>query len=83
MTYTKTFTKNGFNIKAVLSGEGVDRVAEIFDDEVYVGKLYITHAYRNDKFCFWTHKKFQTSEEGLFDAAKTLIRNEYLKSNQS
>ena len=80
MAHAKTFTKNGFNIKAITSGKGVDRVAEIFDNDVYVGRLYITHGFRGDVFKYWTHTRFQTSEEGLFDAARTLIRKKFLEA---
>jgi len=74
MAHTKTYTKRGFNLKAVTSGTGVDRVADIYDNDVYVGRLYVTHGFRGDVFKYWTHKKFRTSEEGLFDAARTLIQ---------
>ena len=79
MHYTKTYTKNGFDLKAVVSGKAEDRVAEIYTNGEYCGKLYCVHGYRADRFVFWADKPFTTSEDGLFDAAKTLS-GKYLRA---
>ena len=82
MAYTKTYTKNGFNLKAVVSGKAEDRVAEIYTDGEYCGKLYVTNDYRCDRFVYWTDVQFNTSSDGLFDAAKTLS-GKYLRNKKS
>jgi len=81
MAYTKTYTKNGFNLKAVVSGKAEDRVADIYTDGEYCGKLYCTHDWGGDRFVFWTDTPLKVSGDGLFDAAKTLS-GKYLRSKK-
>ena len=79
MAYTKTYTKNGFDLKAVVTGKAEDRVADIYTGGEYCGKLYCTHDWGGDRFAFWTDVQFKTSSDGLFDAAKSLS-GKYLRA---
>ncbi len=79
MAYTKTYTKNGFDLKAVITGKDEDRVADIYTSGEYCGKLYCTHDWCGDRFAFWTDVQFKTSGDSLFDAAKTLS-GKYLRN---
>ncbi len=78
MAYTKTYTKNGFDLKAVVTGKAEDRVADIYTGGEYCGKLYCTHDWGGDRFVFWTDVQFKTSSDGLFDAAK-ILSGKYLR----
>lgn len=81
MATTKTYNKNGFDLKAVIHGKSEMRTADIYTSGEYCGKLYCTHNYRGDRFVFWTDTEFQTSDDSLFDAAKTLS-GKYLREKR-
>ena len=72
MATTKTYTKNGFDLKAVIHGKAENRTADIYTDSEYCGKLYITHVWGGDRYAYWTDEEFKTSSDSLFEAAKTL-----------
>ena len=81
MAYTKTYTKNGFDLKAVVEGKAEGRVANIYSKGEYIGKLYCVHAYRCDRYVFWADEPFTTSDNGLFDAAIDLCSKYYQRNN--
>ena len=81
MACTKTYNKNGYDLKAVIEGKAENRVADIYSEGEYVGKLYIAHAYRCDRYVFWADQPFTTSDDSLFDAAKTLAAKYYQLNN--
>ena len=81
MAYTKTYTKNNWDLKAVVEGKAEDRVAEIYSRGEYIGKLYVVHAYRCDRYVFWADKPFVTSDDGLFDAAIKLVQKYHCQRN--
>ena len=81
MATTKTYNKNGFDLKAVIYGKAEERTADIYTSGEYCGKLYCTQNYRGDRFVFWTDVKFQTSSDRLFDAAISLA-SKYLREKR-
>lgn len=74
MACTKTYTKKGYNFKAIIEGKAENRVADIYSNDEYIGKLYCVHNYRGDRFVYWADTPHTTSDDGLFDAAKRLSR---------
>lgn len=82
MAITKTYTKNGFDLKAVIHGKAEDRTADIYTSGEYCGKLYITHDWGGDRFAFWTDVEFKTSSDSLFGAAKSLS-GKYLRAKRA
>ena len=82
MAVTKTYTKNGFDLKAVICGKAENRTADIYSCGEYCGKLYITHVWGGDRYAYWTDTEFKTSSDSLFDAAKSLSAK-YLRAKRA
>lgn len=82
MAITKTYTKNGFDLKAVIHGKAENRTADIYTESEYCGKLFITHVWGGDRYAYWADEQFKTSSDSLFDAAKALS-GKYLRAKKA
>lgn len=74
MAYTKTYNKKGYNFKAIVEGKEDDRVADIYSNGEYLGKLYCVNKWGGERFIYWHYKRCGDSDWGLFEAAMELSR---------